>query len=286
MKLTPKLTIIFCFISVSVFGQTEVKKPSIYDYHIPKNFEECFMLLDKTMPDDEIELIRTLSEDSIWLHPKFYSGADFFYAWKISSGSKITKCMGKKVKDEALGIYIIILNLYHRYLNNENIELIELIENYKKLKQERNEIYLSIMQADTLDGIYIPKDLEDCFKQIDSFWGDSTKNEIQKMTEKTFSGMSYLSFGMWMRNNWCLWGGSRLSKYFNDLEIYHPDDMSGIILDSYYRYVNNADIKLEEQIQHYKNYWEEREKQSRKEKKREKQKRQEKSYRKKLLKIS
>jgi hypothetical protein len=36
----------------------------------------------------------------------------------------------------------------------------------------------------------------------------------------------------------------------------HPEDMSGIILDSYHRHLNNKEIKLDEQIKFYKNYWE------------------------------
>jgi len=60
---------------------------------------------------------------------------------------------------------------------------------------------------------------------------------------------------MWLRNNWQLWGGSRLSKYFNNLGIFHPDDMSGIILDSYHRYLTDKEIKLEEQINFYQEYW-------------------------------
>jgi uncharacterized C2H2 Zn-finger protein len=59
-----------------------------------------------------------------------------------------------------------------------------------------------------------------------------------------------------MRNNWQLWGGSRLSKYFNDKGIYHPDDMSGIILDSYHRNLNGQEIKLDEQVKYYQDYWE------------------------------
>jgi len=50
-------------------------------------------------------------------------------------------------------------------------------------------------------------------------------------------------------------GGSRLSKYFNNLGIYHPDDMSGIILDSYHRYLTGKKIKLDEQVGYYKAYW-------------------------------
>ena len=110
--------------------------------------------------------------------------------------------------------------------------------------------------TDSIYGVYIPQNLEDCIKQIDSFWPDSTKDKVRNWTENEFSGKVHLSFGMWIRNNWALWRGSRLSKYFNDLGIQHPDDMSGIILTSYYRHLNQKEIRLTEQIQYYKDYWE------------------------------
>jgi hypothetical protein len=59
-----------------------------------------------------------------------------------------------------------------------------------------------------------------------------------------------------MRNNWNLWTKSRLKRYFNRKGIYHPDDMSGIILKSYYRHLNDIDIDLKNQIKYYQNYWE------------------------------
>src|SRR6476646_9910862 len=80
---------------------------------------------------------------------------------------------------------------------------------------------------------YIPKDLDDCINQIDKFWDDTMKAEAIAMTEDEFGGRYHFGLGLWIRNNWGLWKGSRLSKYFNSLGIYHPDDMSGIILSSY-----------------------------------------------------
>lgn len=109
--------------------------------------------------------------------------------------------------------------------------------------------------TDNINGQYIPKDLEDCFKQIDSFWSDSTKNKIRHQSEDDFTANAHFGLGMWMRNNWQLWGGSRLSKYFNQKGIYHPDDMSGIIIDSYYRYLTGKEINLQQQIDYYKMYW-------------------------------
>jgi len=108
---------------------------------------------------------------------------------------------------------------------------------------------------DTINGVYIPKNLDDCFKQIDNFWSDSTKNMVKSWTENEFLTNTHFGFGMWIRNNWYLWGGSRLSKYFNDMGIFHSDDMSSIILKSYYRYLTGEKIKLKKQIKDCKSYW-------------------------------
>ncbi len=97
---------------------------------------------------------------------------------------------------------------------------------------------------DSIDGVYIPKDLTDCFQQIDSFWDDSTKTMVKSCTEDEFVAKSHHGFGMWIRNNWGLWTGSRLSKYFNEKGIDHADYMSGAILKNYHRYLNGQDIEI------------------------------------------
>lgn len=105
------------------------------------------------------------------------------------------------------------------------------------------------------DKGFIPKDLEECFTQIDRILPDSIKQARLTQTEDQFSSRMHMGLGLWIRNNWGLWKGSRLSKYFNEKGINHPDDMSGIILDSYYRKKAGKEIKLEEQIIFYQNYW-------------------------------
>ena len=98
---------------------------------------------------------------------------------------------------------------------------------------------------DTINGVYIPKDMEDCFNQIDSFWSDSVKNEIKKMSYGDFVTESHFGVGMWMRNHWGLWRGSRLSKYFNERGYSHPDDMSNEILSLYYKRLTGENIDLD-----------------------------------------
>ena len=112
--------------------------------------------------------------------------------------------------------------------------------------KDQEQEYLENIKKDSIDGVYIPIDLNDCFKQIDIFWTDSIKSQVRTMNEVEFRVNAHFGISLWMRNNWRLWGGSRLSKYFNDLGIFHPDDMSGIISTSYHRYLLGQDIKLED----------------------------------------
>ena len=104
---------------------------------------------------------------------------------------------------------------------------------------------------------YVPKNLEEALTQIDLNLSDSLKLEIKKKSENDFTSESHFGLGIGMRNNWRLWKGSDLSKYFNSIGIFHPDDMSGIILTSYYRKLTGLEIKLDEQIAYYKEYWDE-----------------------------
>lgn len=105
------------------------------------------------------------------------------------------------------------------------------------------------------ENTYIPKNLEDCFSQLNIILHDSIKAGIKLQSEEDFCADSHFGLGLWMRNNWGLWGGSRLSKYFTKIGINHPDDMSAIILVSYHRQITGKDIGLKTQIEGYKAYW-------------------------------
>jgi hypothetical protein len=103
-------------------------------------------------------------------------------------------------------------------------------------------------------ALYIPKDLEDSFAQLESLL---KQEEIEKIRSGTDDRMIDYQFGLglWMRNNWGLWSGSRLAKWFNGIGIHHPDDMSAIILTSFWRYLHGVPIKLDEQVRHYQDIW-------------------------------
>jgi hypothetical protein len=133
----------------------------------------------------------------------------------------------------------------------KGIILIALLTDCQQASTERTQSP-STQYADTID---IPRNLEDCLIQIDQLLPDSVKHSISTHTEDEFSVVMHLSLGLWIRNNWGLWKGSRLSNFFYEIGVFHPDDMSAIILDSYYRRSTGKDIKLEEQVKYYQDYW-------------------------------
>lgn len=105
--------------------------------------------------------------------------------------------------------------------------------------------------------IYIPIDLEDCITQLQtSVLCDEDREAIKKGTEDNLC-LWHDNLGRWIRNNWGLWTDSDLFKWFKEKGIDHPDDMSGIILTSFWRRLHDKPLNLEEQIQKYQNYWKE-----------------------------
>ena len=95
---------------------------------------------------------------------------------------------------------------------------------------------------------YIPKNLNECLIQLDNILSDSLKNEIINYSESEFIGNTRLGLGMYLRNKWGLWQESRLAKYFTSIGVYHPESMSVIILQSYYRHLKGEPIDLIKQI--------------------------------------
>jgi hypothetical protein len=105
-----------------------------------------------------------------------------------------------------------------------------------------------------LKGIYIPKDLDDCLRQFDKNWSQEMKDTFKKTSEDLIT-RKYTVLQEWMMDNWGLWGESRLRKYFHTFGMYHPEDMASMILISYHRHINGKEIRLADQIQFYRDYW-------------------------------
>ncbi len=110
----------------------------------------------------------------------------------------------------------------------------------EKITQERKnrENLKQRSVAEKINDIIIPKDLGECFVELDRLLKDVDKKEMQSLTKRDDMIKYHMGLGMWMRNNWGLWGGSRLQKYFTDKGVTHPDDMSSVVLFYYHDWLN------------------------------------------------
>ena len=107
------------------------------------------------------------------------------------------------------------------------------------------------LQARNHHKKHSPKNLNEAIILLDKAYTIKEKKEIFDMTESEYITKSQFSTGLWIRYNWGLSQGSKLSLYFNDLGIYHPNDMTSIIVHSYYRHLHNQDFELDKQIKYY-----------------------------------
>ena len=114
-------------------------------------------------------------------------------------------------------------------------------------------------------GVYIPTDLDDCFKELKKMLPSETVNKMKSGPEKDMIKYHF-GLGTWMRNNWGLWAGSRLRDYLHKLGLRHPDDMSSVILKSFWRHLNGKPLKIDEQVKYYQEYWEKMKKKQKKRK--------------------
>ena len=106
----------------------------------------------------------------------------------------------------------------------------------EKIKQRKE--FETRLTLETINGIYIPKNLEECFLELDKLLSEVDRREMKALPQREDMIQYHMGLGMWLRNNWGLWGGSRLLKYFSEKGLRHPDDMSGLLLNFYYDWLH------------------------------------------------
>ena len=108
-----------------------------------------------------------------------------------------------------------------------------------KIEQaKKHAAYQLRLVADSIDGVYIPRNLEESFHVLDTMLSAKNIQLIRSLPERDAMSQFHFGLGMWLRNNWGLWGGSRLQQYFLQRGVEHPDNMSGILLEYYYDYLH------------------------------------------------
>lgn len=231
------------------FGQND--SISSHGFYIPKNINECNQQLDKTFGKKAKDKLNQLYENQLNCDYGFpsVSGIYILSEWFENDSTRLA-CYLKQysIKEPGERDYIITL-AYYRYLNKKPIDL---NSESKKLTHIKDSISFSDVEkykidvaSDSIKGVFIPTDIFSCCKQLDLLLCDSTKQNIREKKDEMELAEYHFSIGLWMRNNWGLWGGSRLQQYFFSKNVMHPDNMSGIILVAYNKYLNGQNLNID-----------------------------------------
>lgn len=101
----------------------------------------------------------------------------------------------------------------------------------------------------------VPFGLKRTINQMEKNLNDTIKYDFRVAPERVAGTKHHFGLGLGLRNGKGLWRASTLRTYFRLNGIKHPDDMSGIILKTLHRKLNNKPIKFKEQKRYYKEYW-------------------------------
>ena len=85
-------------------------------------------------------------------------------------------------------------------------------------------------------------------------WDDSITYSFKNIPDSMLANINH-GTGQWLRNSYGLWGRTCLVEYFREMGIFHPDDISAILLTSFHRFLNGQELDVEQQVEMYKAFW-------------------------------
>lgn len=113
------------------------------------------------------------------------------------------------------------------------------VEEYEK-QYQRN------IKKSRINGVYIPKDLNDAIEQLIKLSPEKSLEKFKMVPEDGVAKKLHFGLGRWMIVNWNFYDGSRLSHYLKNLGVGHPDDMADFLIVSLHRHLNGKDLKTAE----------------------------------------
>ena len=110
--------------------------------------------------------------------------------------------------------------------------------------------------AERIRGNYIPYDLEDALRTLDTLCTEEDKAKIRKMEVGDFAALSHFGLALYLRNNWLMRLDSRITTYMREhyrfISIYDIDDISNAIVEVFDRKLHDENFDVEAYMQeHY-----------------------------------
>ena len=89
-----------------------------------------------------------------------------------------------------------------------------------------------------------PKNLVEAVRYLEKTWSDTDKESLKNLSEDEAEYSMHFSTGLSIRNEW-LYNekDTSLVDYFHSIGVFHPDEMSSIILSSLHRVLNGKKVR-------------------------------------------
>lgn len=101
-----------------------------------------------------------------------------------------------------------------------------------------------------------PKTLEEAHQRLEQLLPKKELAKIDAMKSENDMIQYHFGLGMGIRNSWGLWGGGgALAQHMKKLGFHHPDDMSGVILETFWCKRHKQDFRLKERAAYFDAYW-------------------------------
>jgi tetratricopeptide (TPR) repeat protein len=232
-----------CYSLALSYCQTDTSKA----YESAKPF---FELLLKRIENDTLRNRRELYETYHYFGSYYYfnnlnkDSAIFYFDKMLSVSPNIDSFLLKAYSGLVLA-----------YITNENYDKArQLAQEVMKIKPNSPIlIYVEDKYREYLAKLYaLPKNLDEAIAYFENRWSEKQKEAFKNQNEKVAVSKEHFGVGLWIRNNWCL--GDRDTAFFNYFQkqgVLLPDYMSGIVLTSLHRKLNNKDIDLRSQVEQH-----------------------------------
>lgn len=216
---------------------------------LPSNLEEAVAILEGKWSDSLMKAL--IQTDDKYLFREFGDDSILISFILINDTTEYQEFFQKIGVDRWSHVLHITLDALKRDLQGLSFHNEDLVNHYKHLTSRKRFQEENPTIQDTLNGIFIPQNIKECILQLHLLIPFTELEEIKSMDESAFAAKTHLTVGMWIRNNWGLWKGSRLSIYFNENGVYEPDSMSWIIFLSFHRHLKSKYLGTKELFEYY-----------------------------------
>ncbi|OOG61647.1 hypothetical protein B0E46_17010 [Rhodanobacter sp. B04] len=118
-------------------------------------------------------------------------------------------------------------------------------------------LFLFAFAASMASAGEVPNTLPQAFAALDQQLGSQQRDDFKNTPETEAVVKAHTGLGLYIRNAWFRSGHSKLPDELHALGVRSLDDVSSVVLTSYWRHLNGKPLEVEKQCACYAKWWQE-----------------------------